>query len=67
MPDDFAAALDAVPAARQHYSAFPPGKQREYLEWVLEAKREDTRAKRITQAVAWLAEGKARNWKYESC
>jgi uncharacterized protein YdeI (YjbR/CyaY-like superfamily) len=67
MPDDFAAALAKVKAAQQHYDAFPPGKQRDYLEWVLEAKREDTRAKRIAQAVEWLAEGKSRNWKYENC
>jgi uncharacterized protein YdeI (YjbR/CyaY-like superfamily) len=67
MPDDFAAALAQVKAARQHYDAFPPGKQRDYLEWVLEAKREDTRTKRIAQAVEWLAEGKSRNWKYENC
>lgn len=67
MPDDFAAALAKVPAAQQTYDAFPPGKQRDYLAWVLEARREDTRAKRIAQAVAWLAEGKPRNWKYEGC
>lgn len=67
MPADFAAALDATPAARRHYDAFPPGKQRDYLEWVLEAKRDETRAKRIAQAVGWLAEGKSRNWKYEAC
>lgn len=67
MPTDFAAALDATPAARRHYDAFPPGKQRDYVEWVLEAKREQTRAKRIAQAVGWLAEGKSRNWKYEAC
>ena len=67
MPTDFAAALAQVRAARQHYDAFPPGKQRDYLEWVLEAKREETRARRIAQAVEWLAEGKSRNWKYESC
>lgn len=67
MPDDFAAALAKVKSAQQTYDAFPPGKQRDYLEWVLEAKREDTRAKRIAQAVEWLAEGKSRNWKYESC
>lgn len=67
MPDDFAAALAKVPAAQQTYDTFPPGKQRDYLAWVLEAKREDTRAKRIAQAVAWLAEGKSRNWKYEGC
>ena len=67
MPADFAAALGQVKAAQQHYDAFPPGKQRDYLEWVLEAKREETRAKRIAQAVEWLAEGKSRHWKYESC
>ena len=67
MPDDFAAALAKVKAAQQHYDAFPPGKQRDYLEWVLDAKRDDTRAKRIAQAVEWLAEGKSRHWKYEKC
>lgn len=67
LPADFAAALDATPAARRHYDAFPPGKQRDYLEWVLEAKRADTRARRIAQAVEWLAEGKSRHWKYENC
>jgi uncharacterized protein YdeI (YjbR/CyaY-like superfamily) len=67
MPDDFAAALAASADARRHYDAFAPSKQRDYLEWVLEAKGADTRARRIAQAVAWLAEGKSRNWKYESC
>ena len=67
MPSDFVAALAQAPAARRHFDAFPPGKQRDYLEWVLEAKRESTRAQRIAQSVQWLAEGKSRNWKYESC
>lgn len=67
MPDDFAAALAKVKAAQQHYDAFTPSKQRDYLEWVWEAKREETRAKRIAQAVEWIAEGKSRNWKYENC
>lgn len=67
MPDDFAAALAQVSQARQHYEAFSPTKQRDYLEWVLEAKQSETRARRIAQAVAWLAEGKPRHWKYEGC
>ncbi|MGM9485304.1 YdeI/OmpD-associated family protein [Roseateles sp. NT4] len=67
MPDDFAAALAKVKAAKQHFEAFAPSKQRDYLEWVLEAKREETRTKRIAQSVEWLAEGKSRNWKYEGC
>jgi len=67
IPADFAAALAKVTAAQQHYDAFPPSKQRDYLEWVLEDKRDDTRAKRIAEAVEWLAEGRSRNWKYENC
>jgi uncharacterized protein YdeI (YjbR/CyaY-like superfamily) len=34
------------------------------VEWITEAKRDATRAKRIAQAVEWMAEGKSRNWKY---
>lgn len=64
LPADFAAALAGAPAARRTWDAFSPSHRREYLEWILEAKRDETRAKRIAQAVEWLAEGKARNWKY---
>jgi len=67
MPGDLAAALAANPAAQATYNAFPPSCQREYLEWVLEAKRPETRAKRIAEAVEMMAEGKRRHWKYESC
>lgn len=66
LPEDFAAALARVPSAQRHYDAFPPGKQRDYVEWVREARREDTRARRIAQAVQWLADGRSRNWQYES-
>ena len=65
MPDDLAAAL--TPQARATFDAFPPGAQREYLEWIVEAKRPETRAKRIAQAAEWIAGGKRRNWKYENC
>ncbi len=67
MPDDFVAALDAMPSARECFDAFPPGARREYLEWITTAKAEATRAKRIAEAAAWIAEGKRRNWKYEDC
>lgn len=67
MPDDLRGALAANPAAQASYDGFPPSAQREYLEWVVQAKRPETRAKRIAQAVEWMAEGKRRNWKYESC
>lgn len=67
VPPAFAAALDAAPAARVTFDAFAPSHRREYVEWIAQAKREETRDKRIAQAVAWLSEGRKRNWKYENC
>lgn len=67
VPDDLRSALDRNPAAAATFEAFPPSCQREYVDWVSEAKREDTRSKRVAQAVEWMAEGKRRHWKYENC
>jgi len=67
VPQDMRAALDAVPAAKATFDGFPPGQQREYVDWVVDAKRDETRTKRLAQSVEWLAEGKRRNWKYENC
>ena len=65
LPADFKAALSRNRAARSTYDGFTPSCQREYVEWINEAKRETTRERRIATAVEWLAEGKKRNWKYE--
>ena len=67
VPDDLRSALDRNPAAAAVFEGFPPSCQREYVDWVSEAKREETRSKRVAQAVEWMAEGKRRHWKYESC
>lgn len=67
VPDDFRAALDATPAAAATFDGFPPGARRDYLEWITQAKQAGTREKRMAQAVEWLAEGKKRHWKYETC
>jgi uncharacterized protein YdeI (YjbR/CyaY-like superfamily) len=64
MPADFRRALSQSTKARTTYQGFSPSNQREYLEWILDAKQPETRAKRIAQSVEWLAEGKPRNWKY---
>ncbi len=66
-PADLLSALDATPTARATFDGFPPSHRRDYVEWVIEAKREETRAKRIAQAVEWMAEGKPRHWKYQNC
>lgn len=67
VPQDLRAAIDAAPAAKATFDAFPPSCQREYVEWVTEARRDETRAKRLAQTLEWLAEGKRRHWKYENC
>ena len=67
MPAPFAAALARNRRARATFDALSPSCRREYLEWIVEAKRDETRARRIATSIEWLAEGKKRNWKYESC
>ena len=67
MPAPFAAALARNKRARATFDAFSPSCRREYVEWIVEAKRDETRARRIATSIEWLAEGKKRNWKYESC
>jgi uncharacterized protein YdeI (YjbR/CyaY-like superfamily) len=67
VPAYFTAALAAQQPALSNFEAFTTGKKREYVEWLEEAKTEATRARRMEQAIEWIAEGKSRNWKYEKC
>ncbi len=64
VPSDFRKAIDRNAKARSTFDGFSPSHRREYLEWIIEAKQEETRARRIARAVEWMAEGKPRNWKY---
>jgi uncharacterized protein YdeI (YjbR/CyaY-like superfamily) len=66
-PADLKAALQNSRKALAAFEAFSPSMRREYVEWIVEAKRPETRAKRIATAVEWMAEGRKRNWKYENC
>ena len=66
VPEALAAALKKNKAAAKKFEAMTPGCKREYCQWIAEAKREETREKRVATAVEWIAEGKGRNWKYES-
>jgi hypothetical protein len=66
-PGDLLAALEKNAKARKTFEGFPPGQQREYVDWIVEAKRPETREKRLAQAIEWMAEGKVRNWKYLNC
>jgi uncharacterized protein YdeI (YjbR/CyaY-like superfamily) len=67
VPDDLAAALKKNKAAQKAFDSFTaPSHRREYVEWITSAKQEETRKRRIAQAVEMLAAGKTRNWKYET-
>ena len=67
VPPYFLVALKKNKEALAIFEAFSPSHQREYVEWVTEAKQEATRVKRLAQAIGWMSEGKSRNWKYENC
>ena len=66
-PQEFVSALKKSKAAAKAFDAFSPSCKREYVEWIAEAKRPETRDRRIAQAIEWIAEGKQRNWKYQNC
>ena len=63
-PADLVAALKKNAKAKRTFDAFSPSHRKEYIQWITEAKRDETRQKRLAQTIEWLAEGKARNWKY---
>ncbi len=67
VPAYFSAALKKNKKALATFEAFTPGKRKDYVEWITEAKTDETRERRIKTSLEWLAEGKSRNWKYERC
>jgi uncharacterized protein YdeI (YjbR/CyaY-like superfamily) len=64
MPDYFLKALKKNKVAFKTFENFSLSHKREYIEWIVEAKTEETRSKRITTTIEWLSAGKSRNWKY---
>jgi uncharacterized protein YdeI (YjbR/CyaY-like superfamily) len=65
MPKPLAAALKKNKKASAVFEAFSPSNKREYIEWIIEAKTEETLNKRLATTIEWLEEGKSRNWKYK--
>ena len=65
VPDYFIKALSKNKKANQVFENFAYSHKKEYLEWITEAKTEETRNKRMATALEWMAEGKSRLWKYE--
>ncbi|HJZ72375.1 MAG TPA: YdeI/OmpD-associated family protein [Vicinamibacterales bacterium] len=65
VPADLAAALKKNKTAQATFDTFSPSHRREYVEWIVEAKSDETRARRLKTAIEQMAEGKSQNWKYE--
>jgi uncharacterized protein YdeI (YjbR/CyaY-like superfamily) len=67
VPDDLSLALKKNRKAAATFAGFSPSQRREYVEWITEARREETRKKRLATTIEWLGDGKQRNWKYMNC
>lgn len=67
IPAELAAALKKDKTAAKAFAEFSPSCRREYAEWIATAKQAETKKRRLQQALALIAKGKTRNWKYENC
>lgn len=67
VPDDLFLALRKNKKALATFDGFSPSHRREYIEWITEAKRPETRLSRLKTTMEWLADGKPRHWKYQNC
>jgi len=64
VPAELASALRQNKKAQAAFAGFPPSHKREYIDWIVGAKGEITRKRRLDTAIGWMAQGKPRNWKY---
>jgi uncharacterized protein YdeI (YjbR/CyaY-like superfamily) len=65
MPAVLVTTLKKNKKAQAAWEAFSPSHRREYIEWITEAKSEETRDRRLATTLEWLAEGKSRHWKHQ--
>ena len=64
VPSDFKAALKKNAKARKTFENFSYSHKKEYVDWITDAKRDETRKRRLETAIKWLAQGKVQNWRY---
>ncbi len=63
-PTSLSVALKKNKKALTTWDGFSYSCRKEYIEWITEAKTDETRDKRLKMAIEWMSEGKSRNWKY---
>ena len=64
VPPGFKSALQKNAKARKTFENFSYSHKKEYVDWITDAKRDETRQRRLQTAIKWLAQGKPQNWKY---
>jgi uncharacterized protein YdeI (YjbR/CyaY-like superfamily) len=64
-PGYFQDALDNNPKAKEVYESKSNSFRKEYIIWISDAKTDETRQRRMQEALAWIAEGKGRFWKHQ--
>jgi uncharacterized protein YdeI (YjbR/CyaY-like superfamily) len=64
VPSELMELLEKEPKAKTVFESLPPSHQREYTNWITEAKREETKQRRLQQTIENLREGKSKDWKY---
>ena len=67
VPAFFREALKQNKKALAAFDGFSYSHKKEYVEWLTEAKADETRNRRLATTIEWLAQGKSRNWKYMNC
>jgi uncharacterized protein YdeI (YjbR/CyaY-like superfamily) len=60
VPDFVAKAIAKDREAKKNFDALAPGYRRDYLRYITEAKKEETKAKRLKQAITWLRQNRKR-------
>jgi len=58
IPPEFSRNMEANPRAWQNFQQLPPSQQRLYMGWVLSAKKDETRQKRLAEIIFTLEQGK---------
>jgi uncharacterized protein YdeI (YjbR/CyaY-like superfamily) len=64
VPADLKSALAKNAKAKKTFDNFSYSHRKEYVQWITDAKRDETRQRRLKTAIQWLAQGKPQNWKY---
>jgi uncharacterized protein YdeI (YjbR/CyaY-like superfamily) len=65
VPDYFAEKLATHPKAKEIFDSKSPSFRKDYIVWIVDAKTDATREKRMEESLEWIGEGKGRFWKYE--